>query len=376
MQRFAWIGNVIGGLWNHGKWALGGLLGAEVLTDKGKGGVVTRGVREAGDSVITEQSALQARNALWDATANSSAGVNAFLGGALKVICDFLANCGLDAAKGWSQGLENFRQQQEREIQELRARSRDGAGQEGGILSGDTLTTGLGLGAAYLGFNAIKNTFSGGAGSTAGLRLGGTAANFLAKIPVVGRFLAPAALAGGALVASMWPSDANAAEGTQPAETETHSMAATVGGLGASIIAATPAVSAIAVPTASLGLKAIPGIASIVAAGEGIFDTVAYALDGQWAQAGTRLVAGVGETVAGLGGILTYGTVGTAWREAVRAGGAAIFGEEKAIEHSHLYNAGSWLISQFTNAHDNTAPAPEERTADYTVAPTLVPAMY
>ena len=135
--------------------------------------------------------------------------------------------------------------------------------------------------------------------------------------------------------------------------------------MGLSILgskAAATGMATVAAPAlASLGVKAIPGIASIYAAGEGIYNTASYALKGEWSKAGLSLVSGVGETVAGLGGAATYFTVGTAWREAVRAGGAMAFGEENTIEHSAVVNVGSWLKDQFFGATNNTtnAPAPQ-----------------
>lgn len=157
-------------------------------------------------------------------------------------------------------------------------------------------------------------------------------------------------------------------------ETTDHTVMGNIAGLAASVPAAAITANALlpaATPIlASMGMKAIPGLASLWAAGETIWDTVGYAWDGDWQKAGTRVVAGVGETVAGLGGFLTYGTLGTAWREAVRAGGAAVFGEEHAIRHSTVVEAGSFLYDHFTNGGQ---PRDERTTAPLYSTPSYVP---
>jgi hypothetical protein len=121
-------------------------------------------------------------------------------------------------------------------------------------------------------------------------------------------------------------------------------------------------VAAVAAPAlASLGVKAVPGLASIWAAGETIVNVSGDLMRGDFKKAGLNAVSGVGETIAGLGGALTYLTVGTAWREAVRAGGAYAFGEENTIEHSTVVSLGSSLKDAFFGATNNTenAPAPQ-----------------
>lgn len=142
-----------------------------------------------------------------------------------------------------------------------------------------------------------------------------------------------------------------------------------VAGMGMSIVGgkvAAETVAGVAAPAlARLGFgtvaKAIPGIASIYAAGETVYNVGSDLLRGDFKKAGLNLVSGIGETVAGLGGALTYFTVGTAWREAVRAGGAAAFGEEGTIDHSAVVQAGSFLKDAFFGASNNTesAPAPQ-----------------
>jgi hypothetical protein len=137
---------------------------------------------------------------------------------------------------------------------------------------------------------------------------------------------------------------------------------AEVAGLGLSIVGARTAAETVAhaaAPVAArLGLqtvaRSIPGISSIYAAGETVYNVGSDLLRGDFKKAGLNLVSGVGETVAGLGGALTYFTLGTAWREGVRGAGAMAFGEENTINHSLAVEVGggvgSWLKEQFFGA--------------------------
>lgn len=183
------------------------------------------------------------------------------------------------------------------------------------------------------------------------------ASNLLSRIPVVGKWLGVAAIGGAALMTASSADASTVEAGSGDITAPADSLAAEGAALGLSIVGTRTAIQAAAPLAASLGVKAIPGIASIYAAGEAIYDTAKYAIRGEFAQAGTRLVAGVGETVAGIGGALTYFTLGTAWREAVRAGGAAIFGEERAIGHSAVVQLGSMARDSFFGAANNIAPA-------------------
>jgi len=199
-------------------------------------------------------------------------------------------------------------------------------------------------------------------GGVTGGNAAGAAANtvvktggWLSKIPVIGKYLGGAALVGGVGLTLLSPSDAHSAQGptatpsavtpgatvpsTAPGSISTMREAgAMTAAVGASIVGSNMAAAAtvpLAAPIlASLGLKAIPGVASFVAAGEGIYNTANHALKGEFTKAGLSFVAGVGGTVAGLGGALTYTTLGTAWHEAVRYGGSKLFGKENTIEHS------------------------------------------
>lgn len=161
------------------------------------------------------------------------------------------------------------------------------------------------------------------------------------------------------------------------------SLGADAAGFGLSILggkAAAETVAHAAAPVAArLGLstiaKSIPGVSAIYAAGETIFNVGGDILRGDVKKAGLNLVSGIGETVAGLGGALTYWTLGTAWRESVRGAGAMAFGEENTINHSLAVEVGggvgSWLKEQFFGAtsgspsataqpsyrRDNTGPA-------------------
>lgn len=178
-----------------------------------------------------------------------------------------------------------------------------------------------------------------------------------------GATLGGAALLGGTPAqASTLTTGAAAAGGSLTANANNNGSigisAGDIASTGLSIVGAKTAATAVAPLAASLGIKAIPGIAAIYAAGEGIYNTASYALKGEWGKAGLSLVSGVGETVAGIGGAATYLTVGTAWREAVRFGGAKLLGEENTIEHSTVVNAGSWLYNQFSGATTSTANAP------------------
>ena len=144
---------------------------------------------------------------------------------------------------------------------------------------------------------------------------------------------------------------------------------AEVAGLGLSIVGARTAAETVAhaaAPVAArLGLqtvaRSIPGISSIYAAGETVYNVGSDLLRGDFKKAGLNLVSGVGETVAGLGGALTYFTLGTAWREGVRGAGAMAFGEENTINHSLAVEVGggvgSWLKEQFFGATSGTPSA-------------------
>ncbi len=114
---------------------------------------------------------------------------------------------------------------------------------------------------------------------------------------------------------------------------------AQIAATGASIIGTGAVISAATPIALQLGLRAAPGWGALFAAGDAIYNTANYALRGEFAKSGLSLVSGVGETVAGLGGIAGYATVGTAWREAVRWGGAKLFGEDNTIDHSYTVQA-------------------------------------
>ncbi|MCB1530897.1 MAG: hypothetical protein H6853_04930 [Rhodospirillales bacterium] len=192
-----------------------------------------------------------------------------------------------------------------------------------------------------------------------------TVGNKLSAIPGIGKKLAIlSGVAAGAY--SLWPSSAEASEAgsivTDPVSTElgneitSSEIATEVGAAGVSILGTTTAVSAASPAAAMFGLKGVPGLGAVIAAGDALYDTAKYALHGDFTKAGLRLVAGAGETVAGVGGVLTYGTLGTAWREAVNAGGKALFGEENDIGHSYVVQGGSFIANIFSDAAD---PAPE-----------------
>lgn len=201
----------------------------------------------------------------------------------------------------------------------------------------------------------------------------------LRKIPFVGKYLAIGGVATAGGAALLAPDDAQAAPlptritpsavtsgATVSAGVGTlQAVGAEIGGVGLSIVGARAAAGVVAngvstmAPSlaTSLGAKAIPGIASIYAAGETLYNVGSNALKGEWKKAGLNLVSGVGETVAGIGGAATYLTVGTAWREAVRFGGAKLLGEENTIEHSTTVQAASWLADKFSDAAKGPANA-------------------
>lgn len=264
------------------------------------------------------------------------------------------------------------------------------------------MAAGAGLGTAVAGYKGVKALTSSVTGipnvaragfevAEVGLlgRTGNALKSFGSKIPVVGKYLAIGGTAIGVGMAGLgaMTGDAHAADGVDGSirtDNTLQSAGADVGAVGMSIVGTNSAIqitqslapaltSNLAKGTALMGLKVWPGIASVVAAGEALYGTTKYALNGEWEKAGTRLVAGVGETIAGVGGIITYGTLGTAWREAVRAGGAAIFGEDKAIDHSYVYQAGEGLVNMFKGA---TTPTEEQQPREYaaTSAPAWVPA--
>lgn len=219
----------------------------------------------------------------------------------------------------------------------------------------------------------------GAADDVARVGLGARAMGFLSRMPVVGKWVAlgtGVTIAGAGLMsgeAEAATPNAGALRGagaTAPATTGgvMNASTAELTGVGLSIVgggtAATAVATAAAPVAAQLGLRAIPGISSIIAAGDTIYNTSRYALQGEFGKAGLSLVSGVGETVAGLGGAATYLTLGTAWREAVRAGGAAVMGEENTIDHSYAVQGVSALKNFFFGAATNeerrtaTAPAP------------------
>lgn len=225
-------------------------------------------------------------------------------------------------------------------------------------------TAGVG-GAALLGRHLMANS-----AHTLGAAAPGIAAQagglrgLLSRVPVVGKYIGLAGAVGVGGAALFGSSEAEAATPSAgamagPAATATaasvgtlHAIGAEVAGLGLSTLGARTAAQAIAPAAApllgKLGLKAIPGVSSLIAAGETLYNTTSHALKGEWTKAGLSLVSGVGETVAGLGGAATYLTLGTAWREGVRAGGAAIFGEENTIDHSLVVQGAGMLKDAFT----------------------------
>ncbi len=277
-----------------------------------------------------------------------------------------------------------------------------GSGDSGINLGQAAMITG-GAGAAALGARALLNGRAGAPGVSA---VAGGAANaaddvaraavgaaddvaragigsrilgFASRLPVVGKW-ALAIGGAGAVGMGLMSGEAEAATpnagalrgagATAPATTGgvMNASTAELTGVGLSIVgggtAATAVATAAAPVAAQLGLRAIPGISSIIAAGDTIYNTSRYALQGEFGKAGLSLVSGVGETVAGLGGAATYLTLGTAWREAVRAGGAAVMGEENTIDHSYAVQGVSALKNFFFGAATNeerrtaTAPAP------------------
>lgn len=182
--------------------------------------------------------------------------------------------------------------------------------------------------------------------------------SLLGKIPVIGKYLGVAAVVGGTATAIMTPGSAQASVTSEEEGSITTTKGAVneagveLASIGASALAATPAAAVFAG-------KQIPGFGAVFAAGDAIYGTVKHALRGDFDKAGTRFVAGVGETVAGLGGFTTYATVGSAWRELVREGGQKLFGEDRAIDHSFVGQA-ALLAKDFATAKDN------DRTRDNT----------
>jgi len=236
------------------------------------------------------------------------------------------------------------------------------------------ITTAVGAGSLY----GLRSMLSGGGlsnlASNAPSMTLAKGKNFLSKIPVVGKYLGVAAVVGGGAAALMTPTpaDASVLNGDSGAITTTqeaiNEAGTEIAAIGASAIAAVPAsgaVASMASGTAIFAGKQIPGLGAIFAAGDAIYDTAKHALRGDFDKAGTRAVAGVGETVAGLGGFLTYGTLGTAWREAVREGGKMIFGADRAIDNSYVVQAGK-LAYDFATARDDVAmdANPQQLTID------------
>lgn len=284
----------------------------------------------------------------------------------------------------------------------------DNGGGGGGFPWGTALGVGGAAGAGYLGYRYLKGSGPGPAqldlfDNAPGVAKGGGAwsrfvskgSELLGKLPGVGKLFRGASIAaavGGTAVAGsmLLSSDAEAATLPTPGATASpattvaagvgtlQSVAAEAAGLGLSTLGARTAAQAIAPAAASLGarigLRSIPGIASIIAAGETIYNTTSHALKGEWTQAGLSLASGAGQTVAGLGGIVTFG-LGQAWAEGVRGVGIAAFGEDKAIKRSLVGQAiefGGALRDSFSDAHDNRTP--DSRTSGQAPGFQLVPA--
>lgn len=213
------------------------------------------------------------------------------------------------------------------------------------------------------GANAASNTAGGLASRFKGL---------LGRLPVVGKWFGVAATVGGisaialgsdsAEAATLSTTEAGTTAGTKDAGTL---QVSEIAGLGLSTLGATTAAQSLAPAAAAtigkLGLKAVPGVSAIIAAGETIYHTANHTLQGEFGKAGLSLVSGVGETVAGIGGAATYLTLGTAWREGVRAVGAKVFGEENTINHSLAVSVTSLLKDSFTGASTN-ATAPDRKS--------------
>lgn len=242
------------------------------------------------------------------------------------------------------------------------------ANDPGGIqspVSGTALGIGAATGAAALGAAMLRKpavatpaiTAPGlvvGAMPTTGPSLMGKFGNAVLGTTPLGKLWRAAALAGGVtLAASAAGAEEVPTTGNEPAKGTPSAVAtlATEGtAIGASIVGAAP----VAAKTAALmGAKAVPVLGAVVAAGEGIYNTAGHALEGEWTKAGVSTVATVGNTIAGVGGIFTYSTLGTAWHESVRAAGSAIFGKDGEIEHSTVVQLGE----AFGTASANAAPA-------------------
>lgn len=229
---------------------------------------------------------------------------------------------------------------------------------------------GVGAGATIAGVTAykaaplLKGGFSATATTVAPVM--NSSAMFITKaarsLPGLGKFLGVAAMAGGG-TAVLMSDDAQAAEGEPMAEPDDIG-GAEIAGVGAAVAGTGALQSAFAPAAAKLGLRAIPGVSSVYAASETLYDTTRYALDGDFSKAAVRAVAGVGETVAGLGGIVTYGVLGTAWREAVNFGAETVLGKESSIGHAPLTEAFSFVADTFQpdtpslEAQAYTRPAP------------------
>ncbi|MCB9965473.1 MAG: hypothetical protein H6855_05280 [Rhodospirillales bacterium] len=208
----------------------------------------------------------------------------------------------------------------------------------------------------------------GGGSATAGASsLGPKAMNLLRKIPGLNRIL-PVALVG-AGVTMMATDDAHAGQpettgySNQPG-VPSQSVSVSPEGISGTEIAAA-GVSFAAKSTAEgvgslaarFGLRAIPGIAAVVVAGDNLYDTAKYALRGEFAKAGTQVVAGFAETVAYIPGAITGVTFGTALKEGIRAGAVGAFGEE--IEHSMPVQLAQG-VSEIVGS--TTAPAANDKT--------------
>ncbi|NCO02733.1 MAG: hypothetical protein GW903_00915 [Alphaproteobacteria bacterium] len=128
-----------------GGWALAGVAGAlglETISNRGngQGGGVTGVGRDVADATVSETSAVQARNAAWDAIGTARAGVTSFFAGTLAAICDALAELtGSETLGRWADNLAGVQTRNERRINDMRETSRAQVGQ-GLDVTGDPRT--------------------------------------------------------------------------------------------------------------------------------------------------------------------------------------------------------------------------------------------